>query len=244
MLILPAIDLKDGRCVRLVRGDFATAGQVADDPLAVAADFARSGAVMLHMVDLDGARSGVRANADIIASVCKSSGLAVELGGGLRSMADLDAADAMGVRRFVIGSAAVSDPDLVAAAVEKYGARVAVGVDARNGLVMTHGWERGSDLRADEFAKSMAALGVGTLIYTDIDTDGTLFGPPLAAIERLVRSVDASIVASGGVGCVEDVRRVRETGAAALIIGKGYYSGAVDLADAVRTGGAQCIPNE
>jgi len=244
MLILPAIDLKDGRCVRLVKGDFSTVSTVAESALGTALDFRAAGAAAVHMVDLDGARSGVRRNAAIIAEVAERSGLRVELGGGLRCMDDLAAADAMGVWRFVIGSAAVSDPGFVAEAVRKYGARVAVGIDAKNGLVRTHGWEQNAGLDAVEFAKKTAALGVRTIIYTDIDTDGTLAGPAAGAIEELARSAGADIVASGGIGSLGDVRRVMEAGARGCIIGKAYYAGRVDIAGAIGIGGAQCLPKE
>ena len=244
MLILPAIDLKDGKCVRLLRGDFSTTHQVSDNPLETAVAFASAGAKIIHMVDLDGARDGVRKNAAIIAEVCEKSGLFVELGGGLRTMRDLEDADHIGVYRFVIGSAAVSDPDFVEEAVKKYGVRVAVGVDAKNGFVRTHGWEKDSGIDAIEFSKKMAALGVKTIIYTDIDTDGTLAGPAADAVRELSHNVDADIVASGGIGSIDDVRRVMDAGASGVIIGKAYYSGRVDITEAVKLGGAQCLPRE
>ena len=153
MLILPAIDLKDGNCVRLRKGDFDTVHTVAASPVDVAADYRAAGAVAMHMVDLDGARDGVRKNVDIVREVCRVSGLKVELGGGIRTMADIEAADALGVTRFVIGSAAVSDPGFVAEAVKKYGGRIAVGVDCKDGLVCTHGWERSSGISGIEFEK-------------------------------------------------------------------------------------------
>lgn len=244
MLILPAIDLKDGKCVRLLKGDFSTAHQVAGNPLEVAERFADDGAKIIHMVDLDGARDGVRKNAAIIADICKHSGLAVELGGGLRTMRDLEDADKIGVYRFVIGSAAVSDPDFVAEAVKKYGVRVAVGVDAKNGIIRTHGWERDSGINAVDFSLKMASLGVKTIIYTDIDTDGTLEGPAVSSVRELSDKVNADIIASGGIGSLCDVKSVMTAGASGVIIGKAYYSGKVDISEAVRLGGKQCLPKE
>ena len=158
MIVLPAIDLQDGKVVRLYKGDFDTVHPVAEDPQRTAAAFADAGARYLHMVDLDGARSGERKNGAIVRAVAERSGLRVELGGGMRSMADLEAADAMGVSRMVIGSAAVRDPAFVRAAVERYGARIAVGIDALDGIVKTAGWVESSGLDYLEFARSMDCL--------------------------------------------------------------------------------------
>ena len=240
MILEPAIDLKDQKVVRLHKGDFDTVHQVAHDPVTVAKDFAAAGAKVIHMVDLDGARSGKRVNSDIIARVIRETGMKVELGGGIRSMADLEAVDAMGVWRMVIGSAAVTDPDFVKAAVERYGDRIAVGVDAKNGEVKTAGWEAGSGLNYLDFARQMEKIGVKTLIFTDIDTDGMLSGPSYQRLAALQRAVSCQIVASGGVSCNEDLVRLREMGLYGAIIGKAYYAGTVDLAKAVREGGPQC----
>ena len=240
MILLPAIDLKDGRCVRLLRGDFASVHQVADDALATARDFFRAGARQIHMVDLDGAKDGARRNAGIVRLVAQSSGLLVELGGGIRAMADLEAVFALGVHRAVIGSAAVRDPDFVAQAVREYGPRIAVGIDSRDGRVMTAGWVEDSGLDAVDFAKKMQDLGVQNLIFTDIATDGALTGPPLGYLKGLRAALGVRITASGGVSCNEDLVALREAGMDAAIIGKAYYTGAVDLARAVKEAGAQC----
>ena len=235
MYILPAIDLKDGRCVRLYKGDFDTVHQVAEDPLAVAAIFKTAGAEIMHVVDLDGAKSGERKNAPIVRSLCENSGLKVELGGGLRSMADLEEMDKLGVWRMIIGSAAVTDPDFVAAAVERFGSeRIAVGIDALDGRVRTHGWVEDSGVDAYEFAGKMAALGAGTIIFTDISRDGTLAGPPIAVLKRLCAGIGCGIVASGGVSGIEDIAAIKECGAAGAIIGKAFYAGAIDLTEAVK----------
>ena len=238
MIILPAIDLKDGKVVRLYRGDFDTVHQVATDPVAVAQDFSRAGARWVHMVDLDGAKDGLRKNGDAVKSVTRV-GLNIELGGGIRSMADLEAVFALGVSRAVIGSAAVSDPELVRQAVARYGERIAVGVDTQNGRVRTAGWVEDSGLDYLEFARSMEAIGVKTIIFTDIDTDGTLAGPSTARLAALKRTVSCRIVASGGVSSNGDIRALSSMGLYGAIIGKAYYAGALDLAQAVADGGDQ-----
>lgn len=239
MLIFPAIDLKDGRVVRLCKGSFDTVHQVADSPLETARAFSAAGARHLHMVDLDGAKDGKRKNAAIVQSVAEV-GLNIELGGGIRSMADLEAVFDLGIWRAVIGSAAVSDPKFVRQAVEKYGPeRVAVGVDARDGLVRTAGWVENAGVDYLAFARRMEALGVQYLIFTDIDTDGMLSGPAFGRLKALQNAVSCSITASGGVSSNEDLRRLRDMGLYAAIVGKAWYAGAVDLAQAIREGGPQ-----
>lgn len=234
MILLPAIDLKDGKCVRLQKGEFDTVHQVADSALDTAAAFAAAGAEWIHMVDLDGARNGLRRNAAIVAQVARNAGLKVELGGGIRSMADLEDIFSLGVERAVIGSAAVSDPDFVAQAVETYSERIAVGIDCLDGRVRTAGWEKDSGLDGVSFAKSMAAIGVKVIIYTDIATDGMLSGPSFAQLKRLAGSVSCRVVASGGVTTLEDVKQLRDMGLYGAIIGKAYYAGTIDLAQAVK----------
>lgn len=239
MLIFPAIDLKGRKVVRLYKGDFTTVHQVADDPIATAGAFLAAGARYIHMVDLDGARDGLRQNGDIVRAVA-ATGLRVELGGGIRSMADLEAVFALGAWRAVIGSAAVSDPDFVQAAVLRYGVeRVAVGIDARDGLVRTAGWTENAGIPYLDFAKQMESIGVKYIIFTDIDTDGTLSGPSWAALAALQKAVSCSLTASGGVSCNEDIRALRDKGLYGAIIGKAWYAGAVDLAQAITDGGPQ-----
>ena len=239
MIIEPAIDLKDGKVVRLLKGDFGTVHQVADDPVAVAKDFAAAGAKVIHMVDLDGAKSGQRVNGDIVRAVTEQTGMKIELGGGIRSMTDLEAVFAMGVWRAVIGSAAVTDPDFVRAAVARYGDAIAVGVDTQDGKVKTAGWVEDSGLDYLQFAKDMEKLGVRTLIFTDIETDGALSGPSYGRLRELQKAVSCQIVASGGVSCNADIEGLTEMGLYGAIIGKAYYAGTIDLAQAVRTGGEQ-----
>lgn len=240
MIILPAIDLKDGAVVRLYKGSFDTVHQVATDPVTVARAFQEAGATWIHMVDLDGARDGVRRNAQLVQAVA-ALGLQVELGGGIRSMEDLEAVFALGVTRAVIGSAAVSNPDLVAQAIATYGAdRIAVGIDARDGKVKTAGWEVDSGLYYLDFARQMERLGVKIIIFTDIETDGMLSGPSFDRLQQLQKAVSCKLIASGGVSCNQDIvdlERMRVYGA---IIGKAYYAGVIDLAQAVKDGGVQC----
>lgn len=238
MFILPAIDLKDGKAVRLYKGDFDTVHQVADHPAAVARDFLSAGARWLHLVDLDGAKDGARKNAAMVREL-SALGLQTELGGGIRSVADLEEVFAMGICRAVIGSAAVSHPELVREAVEQYGEKIAVGVDTKDGIVKTAGWVESSGLDYLDFAKQMEAMGVKTIIFTDIDTDGTLSGPSFARLEALQRAVSCRLVASGGVSCNGDIQRLAAMGLYGAIVGKAYYAGTIDLARAVKDGGEQ-----
>lgn len=239
MIILPAIDLKDGKVVRLYKGEFDTVHQVAQDPLATARDFSNAGAKFIHMVDLDGAKDGVRKNADIVRSVAQNSGLKVELGGGIRSTRDLEEVFALGVYRAVIGSAAVSHPEFVKEAVERYGDRIAVGIDTKDGKVKTAGWIEDSGIDYIAFAKTMESIGVKTIIFTDIDTDGTLSGPSFDRLKQLQQAVSCQIIASGGVSSNQDIRDLAAMGLYGAIIGKAYYAGTLQLSDAVADGGEQ-----
>lgn len=239
MIILPAIDLKDGKCVRLYKGDFGTVHQVAEDAVDTAKTFAAAGARYIHMVDLDGALGAGTMNAGMVKSVAESVPVKIELGGGMRTMADLDAADKFGVYRMIIGSAAVKNPNFVSDAVEKYKDRIAVGIDAKDGLVRVSGWRENSGLDYVEFAKSMEVVGVKAIIFTDIDTDGALQGPCFDSLVCLKNAVSCDIIASGGVSSIEDIERLRDLGMYGAIIGKAYYAGAVDLKEAIEKAGAQ-----
>ena len=233
MLIFPAIDLKDGKVVRLHKGSFDTVHQVADDPVATARTFYEAGARYLHMVDLDGAKEGVRKNSVIVRAVA-DAGLKIELGGGIRSMEDIRAVFDLGVWRVVIGSAAVTDPNFVRAAIEACGTeRVAVGIDAKNGSVRTAGWVEDAGLHYLDFARSMEALGVRHLIFTDIDTDGTLAGPACGRLAVLKEALSGQLPAPGGVSSKADQRALRKMELYAAIVGKAWYAGEVDLRQAV-----------
>lgn len=234
MRILPAIDLKDGRCVRLQRGDYATAEKVAEDAVKTAKSFLEAGAEFIHMVDLDGAKDGTHANYGIVRRVIAETGAAVELGGGIRTMDDVRHVLALGVRRVIIGSAAVRNPGLVADAVREYGDRIAVGVDALSGTVRTDGWLEDSGEDYISFAKRMENFGVKTIIFTDISKDGMLAGPNFEQLCALRQAVSCGIVASGGVSTLDDICRLKAVGIDEAIAGKAVYTGALDLAAAIR----------
>ena len=241
MIVLPAIDMKDGRCVRLRKGDFDTVHQVAAGALETARRFADAGAKWVHMVDLDGARDGVRKNFPQIFEVITQSGLQVELGGGIKSVPDLITVVEAGAARAVVGSAAVTHPEVLDYAIAQWGAdRVAVGIDCLNGKVRTAGWEADSGLDFLDFARQMEERGVRTLIFTDIAADGMLSGPSYGQLTALQEAVSCQIVASGGVTTRDDVKRLRDMGLYGAIIGKAYYAGTLDLAEAVKEAGAQC----
>lgn len=239
MIILPAIDMKDGACVRLKKGEFSTVHRVAADPLETARAFAAAGARWVHMVDLDGARDGVRSNFPQISQVIANSGLRVELGGGIKTDRDVQTVAEAGVGRLVIGSAAVTAPQVLDAALAQYGERVAVGIDCKNGKVRTAGWEQDSGLDYLSFARQMEEKGVKYIVFTDIDADGMLSGPNFDQLAELQKAVTCRIVASGGVTTLEDVKRLRDMGLYGAIIGKAYYAGTVDLAQAIALAGPQ-----
>jgi phosphoribosylformimino-5-aminoimidazole carboxamide ribotide isomerase len=235
MDIYPAIDLKDGQCVRLRQGDFDTVHTVAPDPVAVAESYRDAGAAVVHVVDLDGAKDGVRKNAALVEAIVKAAKPAlVELGGGLRTMADLEEAEKLGVWRFVIGSAAFDDPAFVKNAAMRYGGRAAVGIDAKDGVVRSHGWIDGTGRDELAFAREMAALGVETVIYTDIAVDGLLAGPSVERLAALRQALpETFLVASGGVTSIDDVRALRRMGINAAIAGKALYTGDLPLGKAL-----------
>ena len=239
MRILPSIDLKDGKVVRLYKGDFATTHTVADSAEETARRFLDAGAALLHMVDLDGAKTGGGANRRLVRDVIAHTGAAVELGGGIRSMEDIADVLALGVSRVVLGSAAVEKPELVPAAVEAYGEKIAVGIDAQKGTVRTRGWVEDSGLPYLDFARKMESCGVRTIIFTDIDRDGLQKGPSFAYLQALLEAVGCEIVASGGVTTLEDVVRLRDMGIDAAIVGKAAYTGAMDLRRAVELAGLE-----
>lgn len=227
--ILPAIDMIGGECVRLVKGDYAQKTVYASDPVAKAKEFETMGAKYIHLVDLDGAKAGQPVNAEIIKSIAEETTLFTEVGGGIRSMEHIEAYLDAGLQRIILGTSAVRNKSLVEEAAKKYGKNIAVGIDAKDGMVAIEGWEEKSTIDALEFAKTMAALGVGTIIYTDISRDGMLIGPNLDAMETMAKAVDIDVIASGGVTKNSDVLDLKATGVAGVIIGKAIYTGNVDL---------------
>ena len=233
MLIFPSIDLYEGRAVRLYKGDYAKMTVYSEDPAAVARDFAAQGARQMHTVDLEGARDGGTPNLGIIERIVKETGLFVECGGGLRDMAAIDRAFAAGVGRVILGTAAVSDERLLAESVQKYGEKIAVGADLRDGRVAIRGWREDSGLTAEDFLRKVEALGVRTVICTDISRDGAMRGANAELYERLQREFGLELIASGGVSSLEDVARLRALGLYGAIIGKAYYTGDIALREAV-----------
>lgn len=231
--MIPAIDLRGGRCVRLLQGDYARETAYSDDPVAVARRWQSLGAPRLHLVDLDGAREGAPVNGVIMAAICAALEIDVEVSGGIRSLAAVDAAFAYGAGRVQLGSAAVRDPELVRAACAAHPGGIVVSIDARNGEVMTDGWREGSGVAAFDLAQRMVALGVPRVMFTDIARDGALSGPNIEALAALVRELPVPVVASGGVVTVEHLRALATAGCEGAVVGKALYEGAIDLRAAI-----------
>jgi phosphoribosylformimino-5-aminoimidazole carboxamide ribotide isomerase len=233
MDIIPAIDIKDGKCVRLYQGNFERLTVYDSDPPAVARRWVEQGAPMLHVVDLDGARAGFPVNADLILAIVQAIDVPVQIGGGLRDEKAVRAALGLGVARVVLGTAAVEQPELIARLVERYGEEIAVSVDALDGIVATAGWTEQAQVRAQELVEHMAELGVRRFIYTDIARDGTLTEPNFAATAALVRPGGPAIIASGGVGKIEHLIRLARIGVEAAVVGRALYTGDIELPTAI-----------
>ena len=233
MYIYPAIDLYGGKAVRLYKGDYAQMTVYSDDPVSVAKDFAAAGASHIHLVDLEGAKIGKPANLATIAKIVETTGLFAEVGGGIRDMETVDSYLAIGVRRVILGTAAVKDLDFLQAALAKYGKKIAVGVDLKDGFVAIKGWTETSDLKAEDFFEKMQNLGVKTIICTDISRDGAMKGTNRELYRALSEKFTIDLIASGGVSSMEDVRALVAMKLHGAIIGKAYYIGAVNLKEAV-----------
>lgn len=234
MIILPAIDILDQKCVRLTKGDYNTAKKVAQDPIETAKEFESAGAEFIHMVDLNGARDGRIVNNEIYEKVVKSVNIPIEVGGGIRNIEIVDYYISKGINRVIIGSAALTDPEFVKAAVDKYGDRIAVGIDAENGMVKTSGWLENSNVNYIDLALKMQDVGVKYLIFTDISKDGTLAGPNFAQLKELSDSVSINIIASGGIHDINDIIMLKSMNLYGAICGKSIYSGSIDLREAIR----------
>ncbi|EIR8877065.1 1-(5-phosphoribosyl)-5-[(5-phosphoribosylamino)methylideneamino]imidazole-4-carboxamide isomerase [Listeria monocytogenes] len=233
MQIFPAIDLKNGQCVRLFQGDFSKKTVVNEDPIAQAKAFATDGATYLHIVDLDGALEGRPINLEIIQRMKKAAKIPVQVGGGIRSMAQVDYYLESGIDRVIIGSAALTNPDFLRAAVQKYGAKIVAGIDAKNGFVATRGWLDVSQVSYLDLAKRMEKVGVETIIYTDISRDGTLTGPNLEQMANLKEHVKVSLIASGGVSSRADLEALAQLGLYGAIAGKALYNRDISMSDIV-----------
>ena len=233
MYIYPAIDLYGGKAVRLYKGDYAQMTVYSDDPVSVARDFAAAGASHIHLVDLEGAKIGKPANLDTIAKIVEATGLFAEVGGGIRDMETVESYLSIGVSRVILGTAAVKDPVFLQAALDKYGEKIAVGVDLKDGFVAIKGWTETSDLKAEDFFEKMQNMGVKTIICTDISRDGAMKGANRELYRELSSKFAIDLIASGGVSSMEDVTALAEMKLHGAIIGKAYYIGAVDLKQAV-----------
>ena len=233
MIVYPAIDLYEGKAVRLLKGNYADMTVYSLDPPAIAEDFRAAGASHMHVVDLEGAKTGETPNLQTILAIKSRGGLFVEVGGGIRSMEVIDRYLSAGIDHVILGTAAVTSPGFVKEAVEKYGDRIAVGIDLKDGYVAIKGWTEKSDRTAFDFCSEMEAVGVRTLICTDISRDGAMKGTNHALYHDLTSRFSMDFIASGGVSSLEDVERLKNGGLAGAIIGKAYYTGAIDLREAL-----------
>lgn len=233
MLIYPAIDLYEGKAVRLFKGDYAQMTVYSNDPPVLAEDFAGCGATHMHIVDLEGAKTGRTPNMKTILEIKERGGLFCQVGGGIRSMEVVDRYLGAGLDRVILGTAAVTESGFVERAVEKYGERIAVGIDIKDGFVAIRGWTEKSDWNAFDFCHKMQNIGVKILICTDISKDGAMSGTNHELYGRLMKSFDMNIIASGGVSSVEDIRRLADVGLYGAIVGKAYYTGSIDLSKAI-----------
>jgi phosphoribosylformimino-5-aminoimidazole carboxamide ribotide isomerase len=237
MYIIPAIDLRDGKCVRLIQGRYDRQINYEDNPVKQAKQFIADGAEWLHIVDLDGAKTGTPVNTDTIASIAALGRLKIEVGGGLRDEASIKQLLDLGVERVIIGTKAVSDFDWFSRMAEKFSGRIVLGLDARGSQVATHGWLRDSSQTILEFAVEAAKLPIAAIIYTDIARDGMMTGPNFERTKELIDAVNVPVVASGGVKEISDIPKLSKIGAAAVIIGRSLYEGAMNLADAIKAAG-------
>ncbi|MEX0327933.1 MAG: 1-(5-phosphoribosyl)-5-[(5-phosphoribosylamino)methylideneamino]imidazole-4-carboxamide isomerase [Ruegeria sp.] len=235
MILYPAIDLKDGQAVRLLRGEMDKATVFNDDPAAQARAFVEAGCEWLHLVDLNGAFAGAPVNAAPVDAILKACNVPAQLGGGIRDMATIEAWIDKGLARVILGTVAVENPDLVRQAAKAFPGKVAVGIDARNGLVATKGWAEETDVQVTDLARSFEDAGVAAIIYTDINRDGAMQGPNIDATAALAQAVDIPVIASGGVSSIADLIALRDCGAGlnGAISGRALYDGAIDLKEAL-----------
>lgn len=236
MRIYPAIDIIDGKCVRLTKGDYSKKTTYAENPIEVAKKWEDCGGEFIHVVDLDGAKSGDMPNFSLISEIAKSLSIPIEVGGGVRDIKCVEKYLNAGINRVILGTSALREPEFVKEAVKNFGERIVVGIDAKDGLVAVSGWEDVSQVLAIDFAKEMEDIGVKTIIYTDIATDGMLMGPNLQAMKEMTNAVSCDIVASGGVSSITDVENLTKIGVEGAIIGKALYTENIDLKEAILKG--------
>ncbi|PGU03507.1 MULTISPECIES: 1-(5-phosphoribosyl)-5-[(5-phosphoribosylamino)methylideneamino]imidazole-4-carboxamide isomerase [Bacillus cereus group] len=234
MEIFPAIDLKEGRCVRLYQGEFSKETVMNEDPVAQAIIFEKLGAKMLHIVDLDGAIAGESLNLSVIERICRAIRIPVQVGGGVRSLAAVEKLLVVGVDKVILGTAALYDKSFLEEAIRLYEEKIIVGIDAKNGFVATRGWLDVSEISYIDLAKQMKNLGVQTLVFTDISKDGTLAGPNFEQLESLQNSVDIRLIASGGVASIQDVKKLNDMNIHGVIIGKALYEKTIDLEEVLQ----------
>lgn len=233
MRIFPAIDLYDGKAVRLYKGDYAQMTVYNENPVEVARDFARLGAEYIHVVDLEGAKIGVPAHLDVVKSIAKETGLFIEVGGGIRNMDTVEKYLSAGAGRVILGTSAVTDEEFLRSALEEYGEKIAVGADIADGKIAIRGWVEKSEYTVDAFFEKMQALGVQTVICTDISKDGAMKGTNVALYKEIGEKYSINLIASGGVSSIQDVVALAKNGTYGAIIGKAYYIGAIDLQEAI-----------
>ena len=233
MIILPAIDLFDQKAVRLFKGDYARMTVYSDNPVEIAEDFKKAGAQFIHLVDLEGAKDGTTPNIDVVERIIKQTGLKAEIGGGIRSKETLEKYLSIGVSRVILGTAAVTDREFLLWAVKKYGDKIAVGADIKDGFVAIKGWLEKSEIKCEEFFADMQSVGVKTIICTDISKDGAMQGTNRELYKELSGKFNIDIVASGGVSSIDDIRALREMNLYGAIVGKAYYIKAIDLGQAI-----------
>ena len=238
MVILPAIDLYEGGAVRLYKGDYDKMTVYSENPLEIARDFEKSGAKFIHIVDLEGAKSGETPNIEVVKKIVSATSLKAEIGGGIRSMEVINKYINAGVSRVILGTAAVLDKEFLKEALEKYSEHIAVGADIKDGFVAIKGWVEKSEISCDEFFKEMEALGVKTIICTDISKDGAMQGTNRELYKELSRKFNINIIASGGVSSIDDITALKDMGIYGAIIGKAYYIGAIKIDEAVEV--AKC----
>lgn len=237
MLVIPAIDLRDGRCVRLVQGEIGSETVYSDEPVEMAKRWEDLGAPALHVVDLDGAFKGSPQNLDIVEEMVKSVKIPIQLGGGIRSIETVRKTLEIGVDKVILGTAAIFSPELVCQCCSEYGERIVVGIDGKDGMVAIEGWETTVEMTVEELAITTAKLGVKRIVFTDTRRDGTLKGPNLEATQKIAQASGLKVIASGGVSSLDDLRALRnlkQYGVEGIIMGKALYSGAIDLTDALR----------